>query len=48
MDRIYDLKKKLTPEVALTLPWGTWHNIHVHNIHEILRVGLKNNKVTGA
>ena len=24
---LYDLKKKLTPDVALTLPWG---NIHVY------------------
>ena len=25
---LYDLKKKLTPEVALTLPWGYIHVYH--------------------
>ena len=34
---LYDLKKKLTPEVALTLPWGYIH-VYYHSSQTSLLV----------
>ena len=36
---LYDLKKKVTPEIALTLPWGYIH-VYYHSIGIYLRSQL--------
>ena len=41
---LYDLKKKLTPEVALTLPWGYIH-VYNHSIQTSLLVYISGERL---